>query len=49
MAHLIINEDRAPLQPSILEALGAIHSSPENELAEINDMSGINALTKAIS
>jgi hypothetical protein len=38
MAHLLIKEGRARLQLSFLEALGAIHGSPEIELAEIESV-----------
>jgi hypothetical protein len=38
MAHLVINEGRARLELSILEALGAIHSSPEIALTEIESV-----------
>jgi hypothetical protein len=38
MAHLVINEGRARLQLSILEALGAIHFSPEIALSEIESV-----------
>jgi hypothetical protein len=38
MAHLVINEGRARLQLSILEALGAIHFSPEIALSEIKSV-----------
>jgi len=38
MAHLVINEGRARLQLSILEALGAIRISPEIALSEIESV-----------
>lgn len=38
MAHLEINGDRARLKLSFLESLGAIHSSPEIELSEIESV-----------
>jgi hypothetical protein len=38
MAHLVINGDRARLQLSILEALGAVHASPEIALSEIESV-----------
>jgi hypothetical protein len=38
MAHLVINNDRARLQLSILEALSAIHFSPEIALSEIESV-----------
>lgn len=38
MAHLVINNDRARLQLSTLEALGAIHFSPEIALSEIESV-----------
>ena len=38
MAHLVINEGRACLQLSILEALGAIRTSPEIDLSEIESV-----------
>lgn len=38
MAHLIINEGRARLQLSILEALGAIRTSPVIDLSEIESV-----------
>jgi len=38
MAHLVINEGRARLQLSILEALGAIRTSPEIDLSEIESV-----------
>lgn len=38
MAHLVINDGRARLQLSALEALGAIHFSPEIALSEIESV-----------
>jgi hypothetical protein len=38
MAHLVINDGFARLQFSLLEALGAIHSSPEIALTEIESV-----------
>lgn len=38
MAHLVISGGKARLQLSILEALGAIHSSPEILLTEIESV-----------
>ena len=38
MAHLIIGDGRARLQLSLLEALGAVHSSPEVFLSEIESV-----------
>jgi hypothetical protein len=38
MAHLVINEGRARLQLSFLEALGAIRTSPEIALSEIESV-----------
>ena len=38
MAHLVINEGRARLQLSMLEALGAIRTSPEIALSEIESV-----------
>jgi hypothetical protein len=38
MAHLVINGDRARLQLSILEVLGAVHPSPEIALSEIESI-----------
>ena len=38
MAHLVINDGRALLQLSFLEALGALHSSPEIALTEIESV-----------
>ena len=38
MAHIVINAGRARLQLSILEALGAIRTSPEIDLSEIESV-----------
>ena len=38
MAHLVINQERARLQLSILEVLGAIRTSPEVPLTEIESV-----------
>ena len=38
MAHLIVNGDRVRLELSLLEALGAIHSSPEIAISEIESI-----------
>ena len=38
MAHLVISGDRVLLNLSILEALGAFHSSPEIELSHIESV-----------
>ena len=38
MAHLIITSERVRLQLSILEALGAIRTSPEIDLSEIESV-----------
>ena len=38
MAHLVIHEGRARLQLSFLEALGAVHASPEIALTEIESV-----------
>ena len=38
MAHFVINNDRARLQLSFLEALGAVHNSPEIALTEIESV-----------
>jgi hypothetical protein len=38
MAHLVINGDRVRLQLSLLESLGAVHSSPEIALTEIESV-----------
>ena len=38
MAHLVIDEGRARLQLSLIEALGAVHSSPEIALTEIESV-----------
>ena len=35
MAHLVMNGDRVRLNLSLLEALGAVHSSPEIAISEI--------------
>ena len=38
MAHLVINDNRVRLQLSFLEALGAIRTSPEVSLSEIESV-----------
>jgi hypothetical protein len=38
MAHLVISGDRVRLSLSILEALGAVHGSPEIALSEIESV-----------
>jgi hypothetical protein len=38
MAHLVINDNRVRLQLSILEALGAIRTSPDVSLSEIESV-----------
>jgi hypothetical protein len=38
MAHLVVNGNRVRLQLSLLEALGAVHSSPEISLTEIESV-----------
>lgn len=38
MAHLVISGDRVRLKLSILEALGAVHGSPEIALSEIESV-----------
>ena len=38
MAHLVINDGRVRLQLSLLEALGAVHSSPEVALSEVDSV-----------
>ena len=38
MAHLVINQERARLQLSLLEVLGAIRTSPEVPLTEIESV-----------
>ena len=38
MAHLVMSGDRVRLNLSILEALGAVHSSPEIALSEIESV-----------
>lgn len=38
MAHLVVHGDRVRLELSLLEALGAIHSSPEIAISEIESI-----------
>lgn len=38
MAHLVVNGDRVRLNLSLLEAFGAVHSSPEIAISEIESI-----------